>query len=225
MHTKNGNYHVLQLLIVFGANINSLDGQLLTPLDVAVENGNEPMISLLQSLGAMQGDAAKKLNFSAPIPRLKTFYDTAKMKALLAKEKEELNMNRLQSNGSAHSNATSELSGHQQCNGVHQTVIGSDKVHGSKTMTNGDSVGGAELTNGTAIVDGSPLASNCGTSAQYHDDGSKTLHSRHSLSLITLGDMENGNACISLHERLQQCININLELSGKRKYYLLKKLK
>lgn len=205
---KNGNYHVLQLLLVFGANINSLDSQQLTPLDVAVESGNEPIISLLQSLGAVHGEAAKKLNFSAPIPRLKSFYDSAKMKALLAQRKAALNMNRLQLNGSVHDSATSQSHEHQQCDGVNSTrEAGSDKTVADETITNGDSV------DGTASVDESSLASNSGASNRYQDIGSK----RHTLSFITLGEMESGNSFISLHERLQQCININLELSGKRK--------
>ena len=61
-----------------------LNSMLLTPLDVAVQCGHEKAIALLQQLGAVQGDLAKH-SFGASIPRLKSFYDTGKMKAQLAK--------------------------------------------------------------------------------------------------------------------------------------------
>ena len=215
---KSGNHRVVQLLLTFGADLNSLNRELLTPLDVAVECSNEPVICLLQSLGAVQGEVAKKLSFSAPIPRLKSFYDTAKMKLLLAQKRakmRKLNANRLQNSYHSTSSESAEINGHQQYNGI----------HGSKdegTCTNGIisadvTTSGESSMDRTEMVDGTALGSNAKTHVRFRaeeDIASEGLHSSHSLSLATLGDMENGDTFLPLHERLQQCININLELSG-----------
>ncbi len=221
---KTGNYHVIKLLLVFGATVNSLNSQLLTPLDVAVECCNDQAISLLQSLGAVQGEVAKKLSFNTAIPRLKSFYDTAKMKSLLAQKMgklRDLNTNKHHINGNGyHSSSSSpafdvaKSNGHLQCNDAYNSGRDGEahSITNASTFTNGvtdseSSIDGNEMTNGIASL----------SSAGSHQEDNTSLSKRvscHSLSHVTLKDMEDGNTFLALHERLQQCININLDLSG-----------
>lgn len=87
---QEGNFHIIKLLLIFGAEVNALDGRLLTtPLDIAVYQNHEQAIQLLQLLGAVQGESAKTF-FNTGIPRLKSFHDEAKTKMLLAKRRKEL---------------------------------------------------------------------------------------------------------------------------------------
>lgn len=75
----------MKLLLIFGAEVNSLDSGFQTPLDVAVDRNSEKAIALLQMLGGVQGELVKMCHFNARIPRLNTIHDTAKIKAQVAK--------------------------------------------------------------------------------------------------------------------------------------------
>lgn len=174
---QEGSLHVIKLLLIFGAEVSLLNSVLLTPLDVAVQSGNEEAIGLLQQLGAVQGDLAKR-SFGTSIPRLKSFYDTAKMKAQLAKQRKK------------RSNCANGITAAQ--------TVGNGVVNGSLHM---GEVGGGE---------GTPL----GTVEEEGESGRERLFSSQSLSHVTLRDMEDGNTLSTLYERLQQCINMTLDLSG-----------
>lgn len=202
---QEANLHIVKLLLVFGANVNFLDSKLRTALDVAVECNNEQAITLLQALGALQGEVAKKSCFDAKIPRLKSFYDTAKIKsklmarrqaALIARSRHrQVNENDAQSNGYHHGAEERGAS-----NGVALSAVANG--HGSHL-------------NPPAMVNGA-IAKDVGKGGVSEEDIMRErLFSNQSLERMTLKDMEDGNTLSTLYERLQQCINITLDISGK----------
>ncbi len=73
----------MELLAIFGANLNALNQQSLTPLDQALEVQFEPAILFLQSLGAGSASVAINCNFETILPRLKSFHDAVKIKEQL----------------------------------------------------------------------------------------------------------------------------------------------
>ena len=213
---KSGNHHVIKLLLVFEANINSLNSQLSTPLDIAVESKNDAVISLLQSLGAVQGEIAKTRSFSAAIPRLKSFYDTAKMKSLLSQRRmkmKELNAKRGIANGvqARSSGSTLNINGHLHINGMQSSE---DKEARTVTITSANGVNGVdgiEMKTDKASEGGT---GSCDAPIQCEEDVPTRQRLHSSICRATLRDMEDGNTLSTLYERLQQCINITLDLSG-----------
>lgn len=175
-HPQHGNLHVIRLLLVFGAGVNSLDSGLLTPLDVAVDTKNRKAIVLLQQLGGVEGELAKMFHFTARIPRLNTFHDPATIKRQVAKVR-----------------ARSQI-----ClarNGSHESAANASTAACESSGESGDS----ENMEVGVVSRGGEL---------------ERTFSNQSLSLVTLKDMEDGNTLSTLYERLQQCINMTLELSG-----------
>ena len=72
------------------------------------------------------------------------------------------------------------------------------------------------LVNGENSMDGSKIVNGSFTESRFNGEGYVTgeLCSSSSLSFVTLKDMEDGNTFSTLYDRLQQCINMNLDLSG-----------
>lgn len=188
LFAQEGNLFIIKLLLVFGADANFLSSkELLTPLDVAVECNHAQAIDLLQQIGAVQGELAKKHCFDAKIPRLKSFHDTAKMKLLAQQRLKLLSARQHPVNGDGNLNGN----GYHCNNGYKQNPTG--LVSGADH--NGDMESGAAC-NGEE-----------GTERER-------LYSNQSLQGVTLKDMEDGHTLSTLYERLQQCINVTLDISG-----------
>lgn len=192
---QEGSLHVVKLLLIFGAEVNSLDSGFLTPLDIAVDCNSEKAIALLQTLGGVQGESVKMRHFNAArIPRLNTIHDTAKIKAQMARLRAESKRNGYHEPD----DSAPVLNGHNTggtCEG------GPYYIHDDAgTGTNGN----GNLDVGRGDVEG----------LDTEESQRERLFSNQSLSHVTLKDMEDGNTLSTLCERLQQCINMTFELSG-----------
>ena len=193
---QEGNIHVVKLLLVFGADVNSLNSELATALDVAVECDNEQAIALLQAVGAVQGEQARKACFDAKIPRLKSFHDTAKIKAHLSLQRQRALVAK-------------------QTRNVHRRNESVDS--GCPLNSNGGDGETDELgsqLSPTACASGGGGEEGGVFSDQEEEGARERLFSNQSLNKVTLKDMEDGNTLSTLYERLQQCINITLDISG-----------
>lgn len=221
---QQGNLHVIKLLLIFGADINDLNGDLLTALDVAVDCGSEQAISLLQRLGAVQGEIAKKRSFSTSIPRLKSFLDTAKIKAQLAQRRmKSLNESRKVSSDESYSEPYQySVNGHN----------GNADAHGSCSVASG--IEASVASEGVTLNGYGGMRNRINAQHDFGDfpvheaveqedfgEGRERLFSNQSLCRVTLKDMEDGTTLSTLYERLQQCINIKLDLSGQHNKFLL----
>lgn len=224
---QQGNLHVIKLLLIFGANINDLNGDLLTALDVAVDCGSEQAISLLQRLGAVQGEIAKKRSFNTSIPRLKSFLDTAKIKAQLAQRRmKSLNESRKFSNDESYSEpyqySVNGHNGNADAHGSCSVASGIEASVASEGVTlNGYASGGGMRNGINAQHDFGDFPVHEAVEEEDFGEGRERLFSNQSLHRVTLKDMEDGTTLSTLYERLQQCINIKLDLSGQHNKFLL----
>ena len=204
---------IVKLLVTFGADVNFLDGQSLTPLDKAIECNWEKAIVLLKSVGAIEGTMVKDVESTPCLSRLKSFHDTAKAK-------ERLRQLRMRS-----------LSARRridicQPDGAPSLEQGSE-VEGKEDVACGSS---AAADNGCR--DGEVRENNVNMKPSVpkfnQDDSDSTgecfvgmrerLMTNQSLANVTLSDMENGNTLLVLSQRLQQYINIKLDLSSEWHY-------
>lgn len=186
--------------------MNYLDSELLTALDVAVECNNEQAIALLQAIGAMQGELVKKPCFGAKLRRLNTFYDTSKIKAKLAMQRQKaLISQRKRVNGNVRPNISVDSGYHAE--GVNSNGDSSDGVHtGNANGYDSHLSPATARASGTGDPEGGVFV---------EDSMRERLFSNQSLEGMTLKDMEDGNTLSTLYERLQQCINITLDITSK----------
>ena len=114
-------------------------------------------------------------------------------------------LNRSESDGCERSNGShSSRDEEAHCNGnaVASSVTGSGNGIDEKEV---------EVMNNTAS------AANAGNHIPFLDDEAVPMRERlysQNLSYVTLKDTEDGNTLSTLHERLQQCINMSLDRSG-----------
>ena len=188
-------------------------------MDLAIEKNDKKVITLLQSLGAVEGDLAKKSMFNTDHPRLKSFCDKMKQTKIGIV------------NGNTYDTCDVN-SGLNECE-VQQSCCQDGKSHLSDigiVSTNTDkSKSGLELecvstSNMSSLEHKNSVSNNSVNHEDYvrkvdvvdasFPDVRERLFSNQSLCLVTLKDMEDGRTLSTLYERLQQCINIKLELSG-----------
>lgn len=198
-----------------------MNNECLTPLDVAVECNNEQVIVLLQLNGAVQGDLARKQLFGTKIPRLKSFYDPHKMAFLAQQRLKSLSARKHLADGNDYFGPNYSA---PVLNGNRTNGYGYNNKNGGTDY---------ELNMKPADVPAAELVNQNGATLTEHvgmDDANgeevdaageemeahmrERLFSNQSLHSATLKDMEDGNTLSTLHERLQQCINMKLELSG-----------
>lgn len=234
---------MVKLLLVFGARVNSLDSQFQTPLDVAVECSNERAIVMLQKLGGVQGELVKAHHFSTGIPRLNTIHDVAKMKAQVVKLRSKAR--KVTANRNAYYEPEdSAVDVYAGINGSAGNVGGQEDTSGdAKTNGSAGPVGNGYMAQGNSChTPGGSQVNGCGLhigndKESFHKSGDtleqqnanmgvclglvngeelrERLFSNQSLSHVTLRDMEDGNTLSTLYERLQQCINMTYDLSGR----------
>lgn len=206
------NLRVVKILLGFGASINSLNCQGRTPLDIAVEYNYEDVVILLQSLGAVQGELARRCSFGAALPQLKTLHDPANNKSRLR----ELRLRR-------------RTCKEENSNGSSATVNGERGVVSAATNGDGDEDDAHAKVKFSDAVEVNYYLNGSSTVEKQADDEKLQTNengleanfrqrswSNQSLNSIRLKDMEDGKSLSTLYERIQQCVNITLELSGER---------
>ena len=216
------NLHLIKLLLIFGANINSLNCNNLSPLDIAIQCDSEEIIVFLQSLGALQGEVIiTTTSFDTIRPRLKTFQDKARIKAeqfearRMARHLRAAHASTMTNGGVANGSAHNEITAKSiEASGINaelqqlpeSEIDGDDIVFDDNNSINNGAQSPANQGD-LELVDGSDNVNNTVMRR-------KRLFSNQSLSDMTLKDMEDGKTLSTLYERLQQCINIQYEISG-----------
>lgn len=182
--------------------MNSLDGVFLTPLDRALEYNFEAATVLLQSVGAVAGRTSVNLNVGPSIPRLKSFHDTAKAKERL----KQLRMKSL--------SARRRIYGPER-----EEMKKGNPEDGEKAVACGggfDNLSVREMRNGVPMTFfARDDRRECSPTYDEHIGMRGRLMSNQSLANVTLSDMEDGNTLLVLSHRLEQHINIKLDLSSK----------
>lgn len=235
--------HIVKLLLVFGANMNSLDSRCLTPLDKAVEYNFEKAKVLLQSIGAVESKEAINCNFETCLPRLKSFHDTAKAKERL----KQLRMKSLSARrryarysteaelgvGQSVSAVTDEL-----CNECEEGPVKLDKMatrNDSREYEKSSVACGENGVGEDGCDGGHPTRDDIHMDKPTCEDevnadaicpispgGNMNVNifsrertlTNQSLDNMTLGDMEDGRTLLTLSQRIDQYIEIKFNLSS-----------
>ena len=190
----------MKLLLAFGADINPLDSQSLTPLDHALKQNFESAISLLLSVGALNREAT----FEPDLPRLMSFHDSLKIKEQLKK----LRMKSL---------CARRHVSHYYSNGQ----IADAGCYGRNEDREASAVNGGRRED--CCRSGEDDMLRAGEVLDTPDAGSREdgfvgvrdrLFSNQCLERATLADMESGTTLQTLSQRLERFINLKLDLSG-----------
>ncbi len=202
--------------------MNKKDSSYRTPLDVALESNFTDAITLIQSLGGVQGDLARNYNFDAALPRLKSFHDSVDVKERLRQRRKgtffkPCNGDQLVPISNANKR---DMDSSVQYGGEPNNQVTDQRIEDEPGGMDQDHAGGAE--NNSVVKHHSVRFSDSTRNDDLDEDecveGAEKRERMfsQSLSRVTLKDMEDGHTLSTLYERLQQCININLEISGEQ---------
>ena len=199
LQLQERNIHIIKLLLVFGANVNSMDNNFRTPLDKAMEYKLDNAIALLKSVGALEGKAARNRNTFASLPRLKAFHNTFKAMERL----KDLRMKSLSA-----MRRIDNFDSKEEC--------GAEQSSGNLKMEAVDGSGGE-----VAVPDAGKKPLNMARRMMKIAGMRERTLTNQSLDNATLSDMEDGNTLLYLSQRLEQYINIKLDLSSKYLMYTM----